>query len=90
MEEGQENAVSEQKRPDSDQKSDQKSDQIKMIFELIKENPKISRSDISHITGLHESSVKRRLNLLVDKGIIKRIGPDKGGYWKVLSNETSD
>ena len=61
-----------------------------MIFELIKENPKISRSDISHITGLHESSVKRRLNLLVDKGIIKRIGPDKGGYWKVLSDETSD
>lgn len=53
LEEGQENAVSEQKRPDSDQKSDQKSDQIKMIFELIKENPKISRSDISHTHTSH-------------------------------------
>ena len=49
LEEGQENAVSEQKRPDSDQKSDQ----IKMIFELIKENPKISRSDISHTHTSH-------------------------------------
>ena len=81
MEEGQENAVSEQKRPDSDQKSDQKSDQIKMILELIKENPYISRSEISRKTGLHESSVKRRLKMLVDKGVIQRIGPDKGGIW---------
>ena len=90
LEKGQENAVSDQKSDQKRPDSDQKSDQIKMIFELIMENPQISRSDISHITGLHESSVKRRLNLLVDKGIIKRIGPDKGGYWKVLSDETSE
>ena len=88
LEEGQENAVSEQKRPDSDQKSDQKSDrisdQIKMILELIKENPQIGRSEISHKMGLHESSVKRRLKMLVDKGVIQRIGSDKGGYWQLL------
>ena len=77
LEEGQENTVSDQKRPESDQISDQ----IKMILELIKENPQISRSEISHKTGLHESSVKRRLKILVDKGVIQRIGPDKGGIW---------
>ena len=44
LEEGQENAVIEQKRPDIDQKSDQKSDQIKMFLELIKEKLQISRS----------------------------------------------
>ena len=49
------------------QEEDQKSDQIKMILELIKENPQISRSEISHKTGLHSSSVKRRLKMLVDK-----------------------
>ena len=88
LEEGQENAVSEQKRPDSDQKSDRISDrisdQIKMILELIKENPQIGRSEISHKMGLHESSVKRRLKMLVDKGVIQRIGSDKGGYWQLL------
>ena len=84
LEEGQENAVSEQKRPDSAQKSDRISDQIKMILELIKEHPHIGRSEISHKMGLHESSVERRLKMLVDKGVIQRIGSDKGGYWQLF------
>lgn len=68
---------------ESDQKSDQKSDQIHAILELIKNNPKISRAELSEITGLHSSSVKRRLKILTDNGMIERIGPDKGGYWKI-------
>ena len=79
LEEGQEKTVSDQKRPESDQISDQ----IKMILELIKEKPQISRSKISHKMGLHESSVKRRLKMMVDKGIIQRIGSDKGGHWQI-------
>ena len=66
---------SDQKRPESDQ--------IKIILELIKENPQIGRSEISHKMGLHESSVKRRLKMLVDKGVIQRIGSDKGGHWQI-------
>ena len=67
-------------------RSDQISDQIKIILELIKENPQIGRSEISHKMGLHESSVKRRLEMLVDKGVIQRIGSDKGGYWQISNN----
>ena len=82
------------KRPESDQISDQISDrisdqisdQIKMILELIKEKPQISRGEISHKMGLHESSVKRRLKMMVDKGIIQRIGSDKGGHWQISNN----
>ena len=76
LEEGQEKTISDQKRPESDQ--------IKMILELIKEKPQISRSEISHKMGLHESSVKRRLKMMVDKGIIQRIGSDRGGHWKII------
>lgn len=54
-----------------------------MILELIKEKPHISRSEISHKMGLHESSVKRRLKMMVDKGVIQRIGSDKGGCWQI-------
>lgn len=78
LEEGQEKTISDQKRPESDQ--------IKMILELIKEKPQISRSEISHKMGLHESSVKRRLKMIVDKGIIQRIGSDRGGHWKISNN----
>ena len=67
-------------------RSDQISDQIKMILELIKEKPQISRSEISHKMGFHESSVKRRLKMMVDKGIIQRIGSDKGGHWQISNN----
>ena len=80
--EGQEKTVSDQKRPENDQISDQ----IKMILELIKEKPQISRSEISHKMGLHESRVKRRLKMMVDKGIIQRIGSDKGGHWQISNN----
>lgn len=75
LEEGQENTISDQKRPESDQ--------IKMILELIKGKPQISRSEISHKMRLHESSVKRSLKMMVDKGIIQRIGSDRGGHWKI-------
>ena len=78
LEEGQEKTIYDQKRPESDQ--------IKMILELIKEKPQISRSEISHKMGLHESSVKRRLKMIVDKGIIQRIGSDRGGHWKISNN----
>ena len=85
LEEGQENTISDQKRPEAT-RSDQISDQIKIILELIKENPQIGRNEISHKMGLHESSVKRRLEMLVDKGVIQRVGSDKGGYWQISNN----
>ena len=66
------------KRPEND--LDKQED---AILELLKENPYISRKEISGRVGLHESSVKRRLASLQEKGTIKRIGPDKGGYWEV-------
>ena len=78
LEEGREKTIFDQKRPESDQ--------IKMILELIKEKPQISRSEISHKMGLHESSVKRRLKMMVDKGIIQRIGSDRGGHWTISNN----
>lgn len=67
------------KRPESDQ-----SKQEDVIIELLKGNPYISRKEISGRLGLHDSSVKRRLASLQEKGVIKRIGPDKGGYWEIV------
>ena len=80
LENGQKTNHSDQKRPERGQKSDQ----MRMIIELIKSNPNISRTELSEKTGLHDSSVKRRLKTLVDKGLIQRVGPDKGGCWKII------
>ena len=55
----------------------------KKILELIKENPYIQRKELVSRLGIHESSVKRRLVSLQEKGIIRHVGPNKGGYWEV-------
>ncbi len=67
-----------QKRPETDQQK-----QEDAILKLIKENPYIRRKEMVSRLDIHESSVKRRLASLQEKGMIKHIGPSKGGYWEV-------
>lgn len=57
------------------------------ILELIKENPYIQRKEMVSRLGIHESSVKRRLASLQEKGIIRHVGPNKGGYWELINAE---
>lgn len=61
-----------------------KTDQKKQILDLILENPSISRLELAKRLGLHDSTVKRRMESLVADGYIKRIGSYKGGYWEVI------
>lgn len=77
------NIESDQKTSKATRKSDQ-TDQKKRIIEMLKSNPNIARSEIAQVLGIHDSSVKRRLDSLVSEGKIRRVGPDKGGYWEVL------
>ena len=67
-----------QKRPETDQQK-----QEDAILKLIKENHYIRRKEMVSRLDIHESSVKCRLASLQEKGMIKHIGPNKGGYWEV-------
>lgn len=63
----------------------------KGIVDFLLHHPHAGRKEIaSHLGSLSEDGVKYNLKALQQKGIIKRIGPANGGYWKVLSDETSD
>jgi ATP-dependent DNA helicase RecG len=53
------------------------------IIELIFENQYISASEMAKIIGITERAVEKQLAKLKEKNIIDRIGPDKGGYWKI-------
>jgi ATP-dependent DNA helicase RecG len=39
------------------------------------------------VKGVTENGVKSILQTLRQKGLLKRIGPDKGGYWEVVGVE---
>ncbi len=55
------------------------------ILELVKADPFISRKTLSEKLGINPSAVQKHLNVLRKKEAIKRIGPDKGGYWEITS-----
>jgi ATP-dependent DNA helicase RecG len=55
------------------------------ILNLLKENPKFSRKELSEIIGdITEDGIKYNLDKLKEQRKIKRIGSDKGGHWEVL------
>lgn len=67
---------------DTTQKTTQKTTQ--RILEQMKANPYVSREELAEICGLTSDGIKYNIRKLREKGIIKRIGPDKGGHWEVI------
>lgn len=54
----------------------------KILGELYS-NPTISINELAEKTGLSVSGVEKNLKGLKQKGIIRRIGPAKGGHWEI-------
>lgn len=52
------------------------------ILQILGSNPKATRKELAEKTGLTADGIKWNLNKLKKEGIIRRIGPDKGGHWK--------
>ena len=53
--------------------------------ENLREMPTITASQLAELTGVSVKGVEWQLNSLKKEGVVKRIGPDKGGHWEVLS-----
>ena len=53
------------------------------ILEAIVANPKVTRSSLAEIIGITPDGVKAALKSMKDMGLIRRVGPDKGGHWEV-------
>ena len=53
------------------------------VIALIVENPRISASTLANLVGISKRKVEENISKLKTKGIIERIGPDRGGYWNV-------
>lgn len=56
------------------------------IIEQIRNNPKITRNEISAILGITSDGVKYHLQKMTTEGIIVRHGSARAGYWEVLDN----
>lgn len=53
------------------------------ILRFIRENPEITTAEIAEKSGVSPKSVEWHIAKLKKEGVIKRIGPDKGGHWEI-------
>ncbi len=66
----------------SSQKTVKKSSQ--KFLQLVKEDREITIEEISSKMGISDSGVKRIIAKLKQPGRLKRLGPDKGGFWEII------
>ena len=55
--------------------------------ENVLENAVETSASLAEYFGVNERTVRRDLRYLQEQGIIRRVGPDKGGHWEVVNNE---
>ncbi len=75
--------------PESSPKSSSKSsfNSLQKIIKLIEDNPFITTVEIAKIIGMSKRAVLKNTKKLKDQGRLKRVGPNKGGYWEIIKNE---
>ena len=53
----------------------------------MKEHPKITQSELAESLQISVKAVEKHIKNLREQGIIRRVGPDKGGHWEVIEQE---
>ena len=61
------------------------SEKVVKVLDLIKENPAITRKELSDKLGINPSAVQKHIDKLKKEGVIIREGSDKKGGWKVTN-----
>ena len=56
---------------------------VEKILKILSNTPFITVREMFEILGLSRRGVEEQIKSLKQKGVIRRIGPDKGGHWEV-------
>ena len=54
------------------------------IINEIKNKPNITLSEIAAKIGVSRRWIAKNMKILQDSGVVRRIGPNKGGYWEII------
>ena len=55
-----------------------------IVLNIIRENPSMSRDELAAKLEINVSAARKHLDALKQKGLLQRVGPDKGGHWEVV------
>jgi ATP-dependent DNA helicase RecG len=68
----------------SDGVSEKVSENQRKMLGIIKRNKFITVMQLKDMLQISEKSVNSNLKKMKEKGLVKRIGPAKGGYWETM------
>ena len=54
------------------------------IINEIRNNPNVTLSEIAEKIGVSRRWIASNMRNLQDTGVVKRVGPNKGGYWEII------
>lgn len=60
----------------------------KAILQTLCRNPRTSTADLASTLGLSQRAIKKNTARLRDQGLLVRVGPARGGHWKVILQQT--
>ena len=56
----------------------------KLVIGLIEKNKDVTIQEIAKNIKISRKSVNAYIKQLKEKGLLQRVGPDKGGHWKII------
>ncbi len=60
-------------------------DKPQSILNVMKQDPKVTAAKLALYIGISSRAVEKRIRTLRESGKIRRIGPDKGGFWEITN-----
>ena len=69
----------------SEKSSDRPQDMFQVILDTIRKDAKVTAAEIAMHLGVSSRAVQKRFRVLRENGVIRRVGPDKGGSWEIIS-----
>jgi Fic family protein len=74
----------------SEKKTEKKTEKMsEKILRLLKADPLLTIADLARLTSKTPRTIERNLKVLQANGLLRRIGPAKGGHWEVVGEGRS-
>ncbi|MFR5875528.1 MAG: HTH domain-containing protein [Eubacterium sp.] len=54
------------------------------LLQLISKNPSITQIQLAEKMQVTDRTIKRKMKLLQEKGLIQRVNGKRNGYWKIM------
>ena len=71
----------------SEESSEKPQDLIQAILGAIKVDAKVTTAEIAMQLGVSSRAVEKRIRTLRENGVIRRVGPNKGGSWEIIDDK---